>query len=899
MLHAVMTLVFMLILGGMGGLNFGIGGFVFGAMLGLLAGNQMRISDRLLRLEAAAEAAQRARPATVETAAPAQDTEASALQRVSAEAAEPGAILVEDAAPPPAPADLAPVQPETIARPASPDSAFAHALSAIRHYATTGNVVAKAGVLLLFFGVAFLLKYAIDRNALPVEVRLAGTAAAAIALLLTGFRMRGARASFGLLLQGAGVGLLYLTAFAATRLYQVLPAAACFVLMVAVVLLSGVLAVRQDARALATLGAAGGFLAPVLASTGEGSHVMLFSYYALLNLGIVGVAWFKAWRALNLTGFLFTFVIGSQWGYSYYRPEFFASVEPFLVFFFALYLAVSVLFALRQPPDLRGRVDGTLVFGLPAIVFALQSRLVSGMPFAEAWSAVGMGAAYLGAAAWLQRQHRSELRTFTEALLALGVLALSLAIPLAFDGHLTAAAWALEGTGLVWIGLRQQRPLARMAGAVLQVAAGVAFALHGSVTQESTTAFLNTRFLGGAMIGAGALASSCLLARGAARLRPGERYNATALLLWGLCWWLVSGDSEIARHAGDYAGATTLLFQAGSSVLLARLARPWRWTGGHAAAAGLLVLLALGAIGETADGAGPVAELRWLGWCAALAACWHALKLGEERLSPAWLARSHALALWLLVYVTGWGFAWSARWTWQLSRGWELALWLLPVAAALVLLPAQGHKLRWPVQPFAAVYLGRALLPLAVAGLTLVLLFAGDSGSAEPLAFLPLLNPLDLASAGTLLAVALWWHGVAGSAHEPGAAWQRWLPRALGATGFAALNIATARAVHHLAAVPYTLTDLHRSPTFQGSTSVLWGVCALALMVFATRRGRRSLWIGGAVLLGALVAKLFFVDLGDRGTVARIVSFIAAGALMLLIGYLSPAPPRRAEEHTP
>ena len=279
-------------------------------------------------------------------------------------------------------------------------------------------------------------------------------------------------------LQGAGVGLLYLTAFAATRLYEVLPVSACFVLMVAVVLLSGVLAVRQDAHALATLGAAGGFLAPVLASTGEGSHVTLFSYYAMLNLGIVGVAWFKAWRALNLTGFLFTFVIGSQWGYSYYRPEFFGSVEPFLVFFFALYLAVSVLFALRQAPDLRGRVDGTLVFGLPAIVFALQSRLVSGMPFADAWSAVGMGAAYLGAAAWLQRQHRSELRTFTEALLALGVLALSLAIPLAFDGHLTAAAWALEGTGLVWIGLRQQRPLARMAGVVLQVAAGVAFALH-------------------------------------------------------------------------------------------------------------------------------------------------------------------------------------------------------------------------------------------------------------------------------------------------------------------------------------------------------------------------------------------------------------------------------------
>ena len=878
MLHVVMTLFFMLLLGGVGGGSFGIGGLVFGAVLGLVAGNQMRMSDRLLRLESQAQAARTAGPAAAPMPEAQPDNAASAGPAAPLEAAQPV---------------IAPM------RPAPVDSALTRAFAAIRQYATTGNVVAKAGVLLLFFGVAFLLKYAIDRNALPVEVRLAGTAAAAIALLLTGFRMRGVRAAFGLLLQGAGVGLLYLTAFAATRLYQVLPAAACFVLMVAVVVLSGVLAVRQDSRALATLGAAGGFLAPVLASTGEGSHVMLFGYYALLNLGIVGVAWFRAWRSLNLTGFLFTFVIGSHWGYSFYQPGFFASVEPFLVFFFALYLAVSVLFALRHTPDLRGRVDGTLVFGLPAVVFSLQSRLVSDIPFAEAWSAVGMGVAYLGCAAWLQRQRRGELDTFTDALLALGVLAISIAIPLAFEGQLTAAAWALEGTGLVWIGLRQRRPLARMAGALLQVAAAIAFLLHGSATQDDALPFLNTRFLGGAMIGVGALASSCLLARGAAELRPGERYNSTLLLLWGVGWWLISGDGEIARHAGAQATGATLLFQAASAVVLAGLARPRHWTGAIAAAAALPVLLALRAIAEAADGAGPVAELRWLGWCAALAACWHALKLAEERLSERWLQRGHALSLWLLVFVAGWALAWSAQWTWQLSRGWELALWLLPIVCALVLLPARGRRLQWPVLRFAPVYMGSALLPVAVAGLALVLLFAGNDGSAAPLAFMPLLNPLELATAGTLLAVTLWWRSVESSGYTPDAAWQRWLPRAAGVTAFAAINIATARAVHHLAAVPYGLGELHRSSTFQGSISVVWGICSLALMVFATRRGRRSLWVCGAALLGALVAKLFFVDLGDRGTVARIVSFIAAGALMLLIGFLSPAPPRRAEESTP
>jgi len=54
---------------------------------------------------------------------------------------------------------------------------------------------------------------------------------------------------------------------------------------------------------------------------------MLFSYYALLNAGILLVSWFRAWRVLNLVGFGFTFVIGALWGYRFYQPEFFASTE--------------------------------------------------------------------------------------------------------------------------------------------------------------------------------------------------------------------------------------------------------------------------------------------------------------------------------------------------------------------------------------------------------------------------------------------------------------------------------------------------------------------------------------------------------------------------------------------
>src|SRR5690606_40899338 len=132
-----------------------------------------------------------------------------------------------------------------------------------------------------------------------------------------------------------------------------MPQVLAFFLLVVVTAAAGALAVLQNARIMAVLGIVGGFLAPVLVGSETGSHVLLFGYYAVLNGAIVGVAWFKAWRELNLLGFAFTFCIGSLWGAQGYRPEHFATTEPFLILFTVLYTIVPILFALRDRKSTR------------------------------------------------------------------------------------------------------------------------------------------------------------------------------------------------------------------------------------------------------------------------------------------------------------------------------------------------------------------------------------------------------------------------------------------------------------------------------------------------------------------------------------------------------------------
>ena len=104
-------------------------------------------------------------------------------------------------------------------------------------------------------------------------------------------------------------------------------------------------------------------------------------------------------------------------------------------------------------------------------------------------------------------------------------------------------------------------------------------------------------------------------------------------------------------------------------------------------------------------------------------------------------------------------------------------------------------------------------------------------------------------------------------------------------------------AEHFHGGVAFNATDLWSSARYQTAVSIVWTVAAVVVMVWAAWVKQRPAWFAGAALLAVVVAKLFLIDLGDVGTVARIVSFVVVGFLILLVGYLSPLPPR-SEEHT-
>ncbi|GHT91597.1 hypothetical protein FACS1894116_00420 [Betaproteobacteria bacterium] len=410
-----------------------------------------------------------------------------------------------------------------------------------------GNTVVRVGVVLLFIGLAFLLRYATERYSLPVELRYAGVTLTALVLLSVGWRLRLKNAAYGLMLQGTGIAVLYLTSFAAMHLHQLLSTSAVFPLLVLLTVFAVMLAVMQDALALACVAVMGGFAAPLLASTGGGHHVGLFSYFALLNSGIALIAWFKAWRVLNLIGFLGTFSIGFAWGLKRWQPELFATTEPFLVLFFLMYVLIGFLFARRKlleagdAPEDRGRramlkwsarntdyVDGTMVFGPPLIGFGLQCVLVNHIEFGAAYSALGLGFFYLLMAFFMQGRPRVSL--LKEICLALGVVFGTLAIPLALDAQGTSVVWAVEAAGIYWLSFRQRRHLARVFALGLIIAAAATYVADIRLGVDT---LLDARPLGALLLGGALLFCHRSLRR--AEEEALEKWDRQCLPVFAFC----------------------------------------------------------------------------------------------------------------------------------------------------------------------------------------------------------------------------------------------------------------------------------------------------------------------------------------------------------------------------
>ena len=796
-----------------------------------------------------------------------------------------------------------------------------------------GNTIVRAGLVVLFIGLAFLARLVANSGLFPIEARLATVGAAGAALLAVGYWKRLERPDFGLNLQGAGVAVMYLTVFAASsRGFGVIPSGAAFAFMILFAALGAALAVLQNSQTMALASFLGGFAVPFLLGGSAETPTGLFAYLTVLNAAIMGIAWKKSWRPLNLLGFAATFLLAGLWGFGAYEDRHFIICEVFLATSIAIYLGTALLYAHNTPGKLGNFADSTLLFGTAIAGFGLQAGLVHDKPFASAWSAVAFGAVYLAVASWAFRRRNQGMGLLSESLLAIGVGFVTMAIPLALEVKWVSVAWALEGTAALWIGSRQARWMPRAFGLLLQ-AAGSVLVLTNLQPNIAALPLANPGFLEPAITALALVFAAWLLrpelphsgSRLAKVWQQTERELGKPWFLAGFAMAAIAVVQEVTRrlpplNVGDYPAA---LMQGYHELLLAMLLvlglmsvadwfgrrRDWlvaSWPGRTS-----LLLIGWCFLISLVMGRYVVQLPDLMAWTVAFALHFWMLRRADrdpKAAAPRWNGFIHAAGVlgltamladalfYLIDEADLWGSSWAG------------VVFLITGVAVLMGLtrwagPAsvgeRGLTMGWPHNVHSRAYWWRAAAPLAV-----VLYFGALLGSViaqgvtDPLPYIPLLNPVDISIALVLVSLALWRQMLQGADPQPSGCAPFTGTFALGAgalLAFVWINTIWVRTAHHWLGAQGGVLDTGQSQIVLTGFSILWTLMAMALMLLGQRRGQRLPWLAGAALLVVVVAKLVLVDMSAIEGFARIVAFIGVGVLMLLIGYFVPLPPRSKE----
>jgi uncharacterized membrane protein len=348
-----------------------------------------------------------------------------------------------------------------------------------------------------------------------------------------------------------GFAILYAAVFSSYRYYKLIEVTPAFILAILITAAAMLCAVGLNEPLIAFLSLLGGFLTPVIVSSGVNRPMALFSYALMLGVGAMLCAYYRKWRAVNLLALAGTFALYTGWFEKFYRPEMVKGAEGvikqipkqmpialgWLGAFFGVYLVLPMLYELVKKVKAH-KEDVLLVLANAAVVFYyLWTILFKGYREELAFCALGLCAVHLVMTAVVVRRCKEDLN-LRFALLAIGLFFLTIAVPLYLTNmYAIAMAWAAEGAILMVIGLRY-RSLGTQIGGVVALLLSFGQLLEhlpmhtGAFDVVLNPAFGTWCFVAGALFVCYlAYRMNSTLAEDSRRLIAGILYGATLLLL--------------------------------------------------------------------------------------------------------------------------------------------------------------------------------------------------------------------------------------------------------------------------------------------------------------------------------------------------------------------------------
>ncbi|MDQ3394619.1 MAG: DUF2339 domain-containing protein [Bacteroidota bacterium] len=326
------------------------------------------------------------------------------------------------------------------------------------------NLINKIGIAITIVGVGIGAKYSIENELISPFTRIVLGYLFGLGLIGFALWLKVKYENFSAVLLSGGMATFYLITYAAYDFYGIFPQVFAFALMVLFTAFTVVAAIHYNRQVIAHIGLVGAYAVPFLLSEGEGKVAILFSYMAIINIGILLIAIKRYWKSLYYSAFIITWLIFTSWFFTRYEAAVhFKIAAVFMVVFFVIFYGTFLSYKiLRKEQFNLGDVAILLLnsFVFYGLSYSMLSLHQDGEQLLGLFTLVN-ALVHFGVCSLIYRKNLADKNLFY-LLAGLVLVFITIAVPVQLDGNWVTLLWAGQALLLFWIGRRKQVTLYEM-----------------------------------------------------------------------------------------------------------------------------------------------------------------------------------------------------------------------------------------------------------------------------------------------------------------------------------------------------------------------------------------------------------------------------------------------------
>lgn len=320
------------------------------------------------------------------------------------------------------------------------------------------NLFSKIGIGIIIIGVFIGVKYSIEHNLISPAMRLVLGYLVGAGLFVAGAMLKKKYESFSAVLVSGAMTIFYFVTFIGYSVFEFFPQSLTFILMFLFTAFTVAASLNYNKVVIALIGLVGSYAVPFLLSDNSGRVSILFAYTAIINIGVLIISFYKQWRSLYLSAFVFTWLMllslsGNAYKYEDFTPYFIFNLVTFLTFYIAfIFQKIHQEKELKEIDVVLFLSNSLLFFGMGVWYiydyYTMENRTIMAM-FTLVNALLHFGVAYY----FHVKKFPSQGLKYLILVLALSFA--TLVIPIQFKGSWITVFWSAEAALLFWFGRRK------------------------------------------------------------------------------------------------------------------------------------------------------------------------------------------------------------------------------------------------------------------------------------------------------------------------------------------------------------------------------------------------------------------------------------------------------------